>query len=133
MVTQRVTILCEAQACKGEALDRNPKGYHGPLCAAKLRILLAQPSGDDQALCACMGKRAKDFKSKANIKFYYVKLRFPMRSLAAHTACAAFCFSKGNNQKHLCAAKQRILLAQPSLLKPKVRATKSILLAPSCF
>ncbi len=58
-----------------------------------------------------MGKRAKDFKSKANIKFYYVKLRFPMCSLAAHTACAAFCFSKGNNQKHL--TKLRILLAQP--------------------
>ena len=26
--------------CKREALDRNPSGYHRPLCAAKVRILL---------------------------------------------------------------------------------------------
>jgi len=38
-------------------------------------------------LWVTIGKRAKDFKSKANIKFYYVKLRFPMRLLATHTAC----------------------------------------------
>jgi len=60
-----------------------------------------------------MGKGTKDLKSKANAKFYYVKPRFPMRLLAAHTACAVFGFPKGNNQKHLCAAKRRILLAQP--------------------
>ena len=68
MVSLRETILCFAQACMREAHDCNPSGYHGPLCAAKLRILLAQPSGDDHALCACMISqrvaKIADFKSK---------------------------------------------------------------------
>ena len=68
MITRRVIILCFAQACKGKALDcflcaalaahtscaasgkpckrfaleRNPKGYHGP------------PEGDDQGLRLCI-------------------------------------------------------------------------------
>ena len=32
---------------RAEPLIGNPKGYPDHLCAAKLRILLAQPSGDD--------------------------------------------------------------------------------------
>ena len=37
----RETMVSLRETNKGEALDRNPKGYHGP------------PSGDDHALCAC--------------------------------------------------------------------------------
>jgi len=35
---------------RAEPLIGNPKGYPDHLCAAKLRILLAQPSGDDLVL-----------------------------------------------------------------------------------
>ena len=39
---------------RAKPLIGNPKGYPDHLCAAKLRILLAQPSGDDLVLRTSM-------------------------------------------------------------------------------